>query len=240
MPPYRPDLPGLESAVTKMKRGAAGLPERVAQLVPGHGRDQERRAQGATAGEGVVVDLGEQVQPLGLAADGLGHHGACQPRRDQAVAGEALGEVEIGCQPTPVRGAVERDVDHPAPQIFDADVVQLREDAMHAPCHHAAQVGRRHRGVAGTAAEQQAVVASQPEVVQRPVGVGHRHVIADQIACARLAERRRGGDVRAHRHHARFEFTKQLPNRDEVDWEVVVIDATEILVQRPKKTEEMV
>jgi hypothetical protein len=33
---------------------------------------------------------------------------------------------------------------------------------------------------------------------------------------------------------------KQLPNRDEVDWEVVVIDATEILVQRPKKTEEMV
>ncbi len=33
---------------------------------------------------------------------------------------------------------------------------------------------------------------------------------------------------------------KQLPNRDEVDWEVVVIDGTEILVQRPKKTEEMV
>ncbi len=32
----------------------------------------------------------------------------------------------------------------------------------------------------------------------------------------------------------------RLPNRDEVDWEVVVIDATEILVQRPKKTEEMV
>ena len=28
---------------------------------------------------------------------------------------------------------------------------------------------------------------------------------------------------------------QQLPNRDEVDWEVVVIDATEILVQRPKK-----
>ena len=38
----------------------------------------------------------------------------------------------------------------------------------------------------------------------------------------------------------KFNLPKQLPNRDEVDWEVVVIDATEILVQRPKKTEEMV
>ncbi len=34
----------------------------------------------------------------------------------------------------------------------------------------------------------------------------------------------------------KFNLPKQLPNRDEVDWEVVVIDATEILVQRPKKT----
>ena len=33
----------------------------------------------------------------------------------------------------------------------------------------------------------------------------------------------------------KFNLPKQLPNRDEVDWEVVVIDATEILVQRPKK-----
>ena len=32
----------------------------------------------------------------------------------------------------------------------------------------------------------------------------------------------------------KFNLPKQLPNRDEVDWEVVVIDATEILVQRPK------
>ena len=38
----------------------------------------------------------------------------------------------------------------------------------------------------------------------------------------------------------KFNLPKQPPNRDEVDWEVVVIDATEILVQRPKKTEEMV
>ncbi len=35
-------------------------------------------------------------------------------------------------------------------------------------------------------------------------------------------------------------MTKELPNRDEVDWAAVEIDATEILVQRPKKTEEMV
>ena len=33
----------------------------------------------------------------------------------------------------------------------------------------------------------------------------------------------------------KFNLPKQLPNRDEVDWEVVVIDATEIFVQRPKK-----
>ncbi len=38
----------------------------------------------------------------------------------------------------------------------------------------------------------------------------------------------------------KFNLSKQLPNRDEVEWEVVVIDATEILVQRKKKTEEMV
>ena len=37
----------------------------------------------------------------------------------------------------------------------------------------------------------------------------------------------------------KFNLPKQLPNRNEVDWEVVVIDATEILVKRPKKTEEM-
>ena len=42
------------------------------------------------------------------------------------------------------------------------------------------------------------------------------------------------------KHHRKFNLPKQPPNRDEVDWEVVVIDATEILVQRPKKTEEMV
>jgi len=32
----------------------------------------------------------------------------------------------------------------------------------------------------------------------------------------------------------------QISGSISVDWEVVVIDATEILVQRPKKTEEMV
>ena len=37
------------------------------------------------------------------------------------------------------------------------------------------------------------------------------------------------------RIHSVTSNLSKLPNRDEVDWEVVVIDATEILVQRPKK-----
>ena len=32
----------------------------------------------------------------------------------------------------------------------------------------------------------------------------------------------------------KFNLPKQLPNRDEVDWDVIVIDATEISIQRPK------
>lgn len=38
----------------------------------------------------------------------------------------------------------------------------------------------------------------------------------------------------------KFSLPKQIPDREEIDWGVVVVDATEIFVQRPKKTEEMV
>lgn len=37
-----------------------------------------------------------------------------------------------------------------------------------------------------------------------------------------------------------FHLPKKLPQGSEVDWEVVVIDATEIPIQRPKKTEKII
>lgn len=33
----------------------------------------------------------------------------------------------------------------------------------------------------------------------------------------------------------KFNLPKQLPNRENVDWEVIVIDATEVAIQRPQK-----
>ncbi|AOA59575.1 DDE transposase family protein [Acinetobacter larvae] len=38
----------------------------------------------------------------------------------------------------------------------------------------------------------------------------------------------------------KFSLPKQMPDREEANWDVVVVDATEIFVQRPKKTEKMV
>ena len=35
-----------------------------------------------------------------------------------------------------------------------------------------------------------------------------------------------------------FNLPKYLPEGDGIDWNVVIVDATEILIQRPKKTEE--
>ena len=34
-----------------------------------------------------------------------------------------------------------------------------------------------------------------------------------------------------------FNFPKQLPKSEGIDWNVVIVDATEIPIQRPKKTE---
>ena len=34
-----------------------------------------------------------------------------------------------------------------------------------------------------------------------------------------------------------FHLPKSLPESEEIDWNVVIIDATEIPIQRPKKTE---
>ena len=133
---------------------------------------------------------------------------AGQAGGEDAVAGKALGEIHVRREPAEVRGAIQRDIDVATPHIFDFHVSQLREYAAHAPGHGAAQVGWGQGGIAGTAAEQQAMVAAQAEVVQRPVGVGHRHVVADQGARAFLAQRRGGGDVGAHRHHPRFEFRR--------------------------------
>ena len=36
-----------------------------------------------------------------------------------------------------------------------------------------------------------------------------------------------------------FNLPKNLPEGKEIDWNVVVVDATEIPIQRPKKTEEI-
>ena len=35
-----------------------------------------------------------------------------------------------------------------------------------------------------------------------------------------------------------FNLPKELPQGDGIDWNVVIVDATEIPIQRPKKTEE--
>ena len=35
-----------------------------------------------------------------------------------------------------------------------------------------------------------------------------------------------------------FNLPKRLPKGEGIDWDVVIVDATEIPIQRPKKTEE--
>ncbi|MNV40366.1 hypothetical protein D3C71_1319690 [compost metagenome] len=105
-----------------------------------------------------------------------------------------------------MRGAVAGDVDIAAPHIFQLHVGQLREHPAHAAGHAGAQAGRRQRGIIGLAAEQQAVVAAEAEVIQRPVHVGHGHVVADQRFGAFGTQRLGRADVGADRHHPGFQF----------------------------------
>ena len=122
------------------------------------------------------------------------------------MAREALHEIDVGAQPAEMRRHVQRDVHEAAPGVLDAQVGQLRKHLQHAAADARDQVARRHARVAVAAAEQQAVVRAQAEVVEDEVGVRCGAAPRQQ----RLRARRRHGlgrqQVGAHRHDARADL----------------------------------
>lgn len=74
----------------------------------------------------------EHVKAPGGAADGLGDQLAGDARERDAVAGEALQEINVGRESAEVRRTVERDIDFAAPGVLDPHVAQLRKHGEHA------------------------------------------------------------------------------------------------------------
>ncbi len=99
-----------------------------------------------------------------------------------------------------MRRALDGDRDIAAPDIVEAHLRQLREDAQHRAAHGARQVGRHQRGVADPAAEQQPVVGRPPEIADDEIAVGDREVVADEAPRPLGAERLGRRDVGADRH----------------------------------------
>ena len=122
---------------------------------PAPGSGQRRPPQRRTAGKVAVRDPGEDVKALRSAADGVRHELAGNPGERNAVAGEALQEVDVGGEPSEVGRAVERNVDVPAPGVVDAHPLELRKDAQHAGARGARSIEGLEARIVDTAARSE-------------------------------------------------------------------------------------
>ena len=103
--------------------------------------------------------------------------------------------------PADVRGAPHAAVDMPAPGVFQRHPAQLREHPFEIGPGGGADVAGHAAQVGAAAAEQQAVVRGQAEVVEDELVVGHAAVARQQRLRPFLAERLSGDLIGAHRQH---------------------------------------
>jgi hypothetical protein len=159
----------------------------------------------------VVRDAREHIEASAVARDRLGEQFAGDAGERDAVAAEALQEVDLGLEPAEVRRAVHRDVHVAAPGVVDGGVRELREHLQHARAGGATGAERVEPGIAHAPAEEQAVVGRAPEVVDHPVDIRDRSVVADERGGALGAERFGRDDVGADAHDLARERGRKRP-----------------------------
>ena len=118
------------------------------------------------------------------------------------MAAAALAVEDVGRQAADLRQAAEREQEVAGPAVVDAHAAQLREDTLELGSDHRLDARRVACAVDHAAAEQQASVGAQPEVVEQVVAVLDAEVAGQQLKRPR-AERLGGDHLRAAGHGAR-------------------------------------
>ncbi len=99
-----------------------------------------------------------------------------------------------------MRGAIERNVDVPAPGVLDAHPLELRKHPQHPGAGGARRVEGAEPGVVHTPAEEQPVIGRAAEVIEHPVHVADRRVVGDQPPRPLGTQGLGGDDVGRDRH----------------------------------------
>ena len=121
-------------------------------------------------------------------------------RAGHAVAGVALGVIDVVVDDPELRQPVQRHQEVAAPGVVHLDVFELGERLEHLGTDDAFDIGRSFAAVVHAAAVQQPVVARQAIVVEQVVAVLHCHVVGQQAPCELFAERLGGDDLRPAGH----------------------------------------
>jgi hypothetical protein len=132
----------------------------------------ERLAQPRAAGESGRCHARQDVEALGRAGNRFCDQLAGKRGQDRALAGIAMGE-EQAALAADMRQPGRRDRDLPAPAVIDPALLQRREDARQIRPDECGDVLGRTRPIEFAAAEDQALVGAQPEIIDDEAAVGN-------------------------------------------------------------------
>ena len=138
-----------------------------------------------------MLDPVEDIEALRLPAEQLGDDPRRHMGRVDAMPGIGLGVQDVGRigQAPDLRQAVGADTDHAAPLVVDPHPLQLREHPLQFRSQRRADIARIAPRVVAQTAEQQAPVGGQVVVVEGHAEIGERHILRDDLAPLRLAQR---------------------------------------------------
>src|SRR6056297_174800 len=197
---------GLASVMTRLPFSWPGRSENLPQPVIQHAQRQRRIGEPAPARQAPVTDAGKDVEAFRLAGDGLGQHATREMSGRDAVAGVALGVVDVGPHPVQLGDAVDADADVTAPLVVDGSAGELGEHRQHVRLQAGADALRPAAGVIAHTAEQEPAVRRQAEVVECHPLVADGRVLRQDLAGPFLGQRLGGDDVAAGRYHGAREL----------------------------------
>src|SRR6056297_444297 len=197
---------GLASVMTRLPFSWPGRSENLPQQVIQHAQRQRRIGEPAPARQAPVTDAGKDVEAFRLAGDGLGQHATREMSGRDAVAGVALGVVDVGPHPVQLGDAVDADADVTAPLVVDGSAGELGEHRQHVRLQAGADALRPAAGVIAHTAEQEPAVRRQAEVVECHPLVADGRVLRQDLAGPFLGQGLGGDDVAAGRYHGAREL----------------------------------
>src|SRR6056297_3731897 len=197
---------GLASVMTSLPFPWPGRSEDLPQPVIQHAQRQRRIGEPAPARQARVTDAGEDVEALRLTGDGLRQYAACQVGGRDAVAGVALGIVDVRPQPVELGDAVDADADVTAPLVVDGSAGELGEHREHVRLQAGADALRPAAGVIAHTPEQEPAVRREAVVVEGHPLVADGRVLRQDLAGPFLGQGLAGDDVAAGRYHGAREL----------------------------------